>query len=227
MASPRETAEIWVSADHPRAAPTVARSLQRQRARELAWRYFLQDTALNHVLYCGNSDSETYKALQEEAASVGYYDPSSRTPPSTAPGSRFDLLVLQNIPRGGLHGVLKQVRIGGEVVLDMDLKRQLVNAKGLAAACRSLGWVLPRTCRRRMQNLGLEQIRLFWRVPSKNLSVRFVQMERPSISFFFSCRQRSVQAALAAITARLLLAVGIVLPVSGSYVATGTRRCSG
>lgn len=227
MASPLENAKMMVSVDHPRATPNVGRTLQRRRTRELVWRYLLRDTTLHRVLYCGNRYSETYKALQEEATSVGYYDPSSRIPPSTAPDGPFDVLVLQLVPCGGIQGAVEQVRIGGEVVLDIDLKRQLVNATGLAEAFRSLGWVLPRACRRRMLELGLDQIRLFWRVPSKNIGVSFIQIERPPVSYFFSLRQRSVQATIVAVVARFLLALGIVFPFASSFVATGTRKCSG
>lgn len=207
----------------PSASLAPFRTKDRSAARVLAWRYLLRDSRLGHVLYRGSGTSQTIEALTLHASSLHVLDTEASW---LQLGERrpFDCICIEGLPGCELDAVITDLRPGGHFVLTLSQQDILSALLRPRSFLHALHFISPRACCRTLRRMGLYELRVFWCVPSQNLNVRFVELRRNSIAYFFSARQRSAKASAAAITVRALLRVGVPVPFANPFIVIGVKQ---
>jgi len=196
-------------------ATTADRGTLLRASRRVDWRFLLPEPALGKVVCTGACDGDLLESLELLATSLTVLERRDDREKSTAAGS-FDLAVLCAPTRGELERAVSVLRPGGSVYLEA---RSLVRGRRLSQLASGYA--------RTFERLGLEDIELFWHVPSFSRASAIVPLSEPgAVRSFLRRRRGRMHARLGARLGRLLAGTPL-LALTAPHVSLVARRRDG
>ncbi len=195
-------------------APSVEQNVRLELSRRIDWRFLLPDPRLGTVACIGSVDEQFRDALLLSCQSIVFFQSVEE---NAAPQARFDIVVLCNRDISQLDGAAALVRPGGYLYAEVS------RSFSSPATWR----LLPNRVESEFIRLGFSNCAAHWHYPGFIDCTTLVPIDDgASARYFFDQQGAGLRKLCKSAVGRLLLAIGLLPFVIGSFSIVGERPAS-